>query len=43
LEGEGMPLHDSPDINGDLFITFNIQFPDKITKEQKAGFEKLLS
>jgi DnaJ-related protein SCJ1 len=43
LEGEGMPLHESPDINGDLFITFNIQFPEKITPEQKSGFEKLLN
>jgi DnaJ-related protein SCJ1 len=43
LEGEGMPFHESPDINGDLYITFNIQFPEKISPEQKIGFEKLLT
>jgi len=43
LEGEGMPLHNSPDVTGDLYITFNINFPSKISEEQKQGFIKLLS
>jgi len=43
LEGEGMPIHSTPDVYGDLYITFVISFPDKITDEQREGFKKLLS
>jgi len=43
LSGEGMPVHDSPDINGDLYITFVIQFPDKLTENQKEQVVKLFA
>jgi len=38
-----MPLHGSPDIAGNLYITFTILFPDKVNQEQIEGFKKLLS
>lgn len=34
VEGEGMPYHQSSG-NGDLLITLEIVFPDKLTEEQK--------
>jgi len=43
LDGQGMPLHGSPDIAGNLYITFTILFPDKVNQEQIEGFKKLLS
>jgi len=43
LSGEGMPVHDSPDVYGDLYITFVIQFPDKLTETQKEEVKKLFS
>jgi len=43
LTGEGMPHHESPDITGDLYVTFNILFPTKVSREQADGFKKLLN
>jgi len=42
LSEEGLPHHESPDIFGDLYITFNINFPDKVSSDQVEGFKKLL-
>lgn len=47
IEEEGMPYFNSPIIKGDLYITFNIIFPDKITIDNdiliKGGFDKPLN
>ena len=39
---EGMPYHGSSSSKGDLFVKYEVVFPTTLTKEQKAGFEKLL-
>jgi len=43
LPAEGMPIHTTPDVFGDLYITFNITFPTKLTDDQKESFKKLLT
>jgi len=42
IKGEGMPVHNAPSQKGDLHITFTVIFPEKLTEEQKQGFNKLL-
>eukprot|EP00300_Choanocystis_sp_HF-7_P022667 c2208_g1_i1.p2 GENE.c2208_g1_i1~~c2208_g1_i1.p2 ORF type:complete len:377 (+),score=79.92 c2208_g1_i1:30-1133(+) len=42
IEGEGMPLYDSPDTFGDLHVRFEIDMPAKVTDAQKDGFRALL-
>jgi len=37
----GMPFFDAPYKYGNLYINFNIVFPDTIDKEQKESLEKL--
>ncbi|GMH83127.1 hypothetical protein TrST_g8037 [Triparma strigata] len=41
VSGEGMPRRSGNGF-GDLFVTFEVDFPDKLTDEQKEGIEKLL-
>jgi len=43
VEGEGMPLHSTPSIHGDLYVEFIVDFPKSITKEQANSFKQLLS
>ena len=44
VEEEGLPYYDSPMLKGDLYMTFNIIFPDKVTIDNdvliKGGFNK---
>ena len=44
IEEEGLPDFNNPMVKGDLYITFNIVFPDKITIDNKilldGGFNK---
>ena len=44
VEEEGMPYYNSPMLKGDLYMTFNIIFPDKVTIDNdvliKGGFNK---
>lgn len=42
IRGEGMPVHNYPSEKGDLEITFVINFPKKLSKEQKEEIKKLL-
>lgn len=43
VEGEGMPiLSESGNKKGDLFIKFNIQFPEKIPQKAKDLLQELL-
>jgi DnaJ-class molecular chaperone len=41
ISGEGMPRRSGTG-RGDLFLTFEVDFPTKLNEEQKAGIEKLL-
>ncbi|KAG6552764.1 hypothetical protein Mapa_005712 [Marchantia paleacea] len=41
FSGEGMPIHESVR-RGDLFVTFEVTFPSKLTEEQKAIIKKTL-
>ncbi|RTG90705.1 uncharacterized protein DC041_0009238 [Schistosoma bovis] len=40
VPGEGMPLPDNPEKKGDLRIRFNIQFPKKLSGDQKLSIER---
>ncbi|XP_021292919.1 dnaJ homolog subfamily B member 1-like [Herrania umbratica] len=42
VPGEGMPLSKDPTKRGNLRIKFNIEFPTRLTTEQKSGIKKLL-
>jgi curved DNA-binding protein len=41
LKGKGMPVYDKTGTHGDLYLQINVLIPEKLTKEQKALFEKL--
>lgn len=41
LKGKGFPIYKKEGSNGDLFVTYNISIPTKLTAEQKELFEKL--
>ena len=41
VKGEGMPRR-SGSGHGDLFITFEVDFPDVLSQEQRDGLEKIL-
>ncbi|XP_026434770.1 dnaJ homolog subfamily B member 13-like [Papaver somniferum] len=43
VPGEGMPLHSDPSRKGNLRIKFHIEFPTRLTAEQKAGIKRLLA
>ena len=47
VEEEGMPYMDSPMIKGDLYISFNIIFPDEISIDEetliKGGFNNRIN
>jgi len=43
LPGEGMPLHSTPSLHGDLYVEFAIRFPTTLTEAQKQAFRQLLS
>ncbi|RCV25349.1 hypothetical protein SETIT_5G159300v2 [Setaria italica] len=42
FEGEGMPLYQSSS-KGDLYITFDVVFPEHLTDDQKAKLTSILS
>ncbi len=33
IKGEGMPIYDYPTDNGDLFVTYQVEFPKVLTDE----------
>jgi len=43
LSGEGMPIHGNSLNFGQLFVTYQVIFPTKLTEEQKEAFKQLLS
>lgn len=42
IRGEGMPHHDVPSQKGDLHVTFIVDFPRSLTREQQSLVEELL-
>ncbi|KAI8803648.1 hypothetical protein BJ742DRAFT_828333 [Cladochytrium replicatum] len=42
VAGQGMPKHDDPSERGNLFVEYIVALPQKLTKDQSKGFEKLL-
>ncbi len=43
LKGKGLPLYKKADQFGDLYVTFSVQIPTKLSVEEKELFEKLRS
>ena len=43
LKGKGFPVYKQEDRHGDLYITYTIKLPTKLTAEQRALFEQLAS
>jgi DnaJ-related protein SCJ1 len=33
IKGEGMPIYDYPTDNGDLFVTYQVEFPKTLTSD----------
>ncbi|KAL7535102.1 hypothetical protein ACHAWF_005060 [Thalassiosira exigua] len=42
VTGKGMPRRGGRGGFGDLYITFDVEFPDSLTDEQRAGIRKIL-
>lgn len=42
VAGKGMPRRGGHDHYGDLFITFDVDFPDTLTDQQKKEIRKVL-
>lgn len=43
IQGYGLPFPKDPSRKGDLLVAFDIQFPEKLTFEQKEVLKDLLS
>lgn len=43
VTGEGMPLSQDPSQRGNLILTFNIQFPVKLSAERKQLIKQALA
>jgi DnaJ-class molecular chaperone len=43
IEKEGMPQHEFPSETGDLYCTFTVIIPTKLTKVQKDSIAAILS
>ncbi len=39
---EGMPVHGRPYEKGNLYVRFNVQFPDTLTRQQVTAIQKTL-
>lgn len=43
VPGEGMPYHNDTSQKGDLIISFDINFPARLTEQKKTAIKKILS
>jgi DnaJ-class molecular chaperone len=41
IEGEGMPIRDTADQRGNLFVQYSIELPKVLTEEQKKVVREL--
>lgn len=41
LQGQGMPLYNSPNRRGDLFVKIQVKIPEKLTPQQKKLIEQV--
>ena len=41
LKGKGMPVYESPDRFGDLFVTLRVRLPERLSEEQKDLLRRL--
>jgi curved DNA-binding protein len=41
IKGKGMPVYKQKDSFGDLYVTYHIKIPEKLSEEEKKLFEKL--
>ncbi len=41
LKGKGMPIYEKPSSFGDLYISIQVQIPERLTEKQKKLFEEL--
>ena len=41
LKGKGFPKYKKDNVYGDLYVTFNVKLPNKLSPEEKELFEKL--
>jgi DnaJ-class molecular chaperone len=37
IKGEGMPVHDYPSEKGDLEVHITVEFPQRLTEDQRNG------
>ena len=42
IEGEGMPVHGQPRIKGNLYVQFEIDYPDRISPQRQAALRSIL-
>lgn len=42
IKGEGMPHHETPSVRGDMYVKFTVDFPKKLSDEQKELVKQLL-
>jgi len=42
IEGEGMPLHGTPSLKGNLHVKFIVKFPDSLSPSQQTAIKELL-
>lgn len=41
VDGEGMPIEGSPYEKGNLYIQFDVKFPDSLTPQQVSGLQQV--
>ena len=41
LKGKGFPKYKKEEEHGDLYITYNVKLPDRLSDKEKALFEEL--
>ena len=42
IEGDGMPVHGQPSVKGNLYVQFEIEYPDRISPQRQAKLRSIL-